>query len=112
MPKTKKVILIGDQTYPLEGVKVTLTLAQLAQLLVEEKKSTLTECIQPIRPFITNPIGRERLQAIELGCEEELIVLQEHVSESPDYVFIDDERSQVIEGVDYGQVIQTIRRNK
>lgn len=109
MSKTKKVVLIGNQTFPLEGVSVKIPLGTLAKLLAEEKKETTVKCITSLRPFVTGQSGRIRLEELEIGCEEELILIREEAAEVPDVVFVDEQYGKIIEEVDYDKVIQTIR---
>ena len=108
MPKNKRIIVIGESELPLDKVVLKISLAALAQLLTEEKKEATEQCITQLRPFVSGQIGRSRL----VDIEEEFMVVEEEVVEQPDYVFIDEDRGQVLSDVDFGHVIQTIRRNR
>jgi len=110
MSKQKRLVIIGEQEYPLDGVVLKLTLAQLQELFNQEQKIATTHCISQLRPFVSGETGRARLESIELAFNEEVVLVEEEVREAPEYVFIDDERGQIIEGVDFERVIQTITR--
>ena len=112
MSKNKKVIVIGEQVYPLNGVTLQISLADLSKLLVEERKEGAQQCISILRPFVSSEIGRSRLDSIELGYDEVLVEVEEDVVEESKFIFIDDDRGEILEGVSFENVFQTIRRRK
>ena len=108
MPKTQRIIVLGNLEFPMDKVVLKIPLSALAKLLGEEKREATQECITQLRPFVSGQIGRARLDDIQ----EEFVIVEEKVVEQPDYVFIDEDRGQVLQDVDFGCVIQTIRRNR
>jgi len=108
MPKKQRLIVIGESELPLDKVVLKIPLSALAQLLTEEKKEATQECITQLRPFVSGQIGRSRLDDIQ----EEFVLVEKEVVEEPDYVFIDENRGQVIRDVDFREVFQVIRRKR
>ena len=115
--KEKKVIVIGEEQYPLEKMQVCMSVEHFITLMENQRSTMSKNCISQLRPFIVGDVGRRRLERIELELEEQGDFVLEEVEEtSPEIVVValdEDGRQRKVRGVeDFSGLVQIIQRNK